>query len=66
MTTNDLASSPILNISISDSFLVEQSVSGACPDEDLFTRIDDRINQKIALGLKKTVGLLVRKFSDVI
>ena len=63
---SDFNSSPVLNISLGDSFLADQSFNGTENDEDFFKSVDERINSKIALGMKKAVGLIVHKFSDII
>ena len=54
--------SALLNISLGDSFLADPNGS-AQEEQDFLNNLDERINSKVALGMKKAVGLIVEKMT---
>ena len=54
---------PRINIDVSDSFFNEKS---QMPDEEYYRDIDERINSKLADGMKKVAQLVVSKFDSLL
>ena len=53
---------PAISINVSDSFFAQSQIR----DEDFYKEIDERMNVKLAEGMKKVASLIVTKFESVI
>lgn len=53
---------PAISIDVSDSFFAQSQVR----DEDFYKEIDERMNVKLAEGMKKVASLIVTRFESVI